>query len=168
MADKFLVGIEKVLKKVDAIGFHKQHKKKFLNKAARPAATLLKEEVQRLIMSGTGKYPYMDFIRYMVKKQTSKTRLAGGMTVFLPKSEVPVSPGKGRSTWSLRGYAMLTFFGNKDTKPRKHKSGKETGNVRGELGFNPFVRARTTKGSKALALFAQSIRVELKKQFRNG
>jgi hypothetical protein len=168
MADKFLIGMEKVLKKVDAIGFHKQTKKKLLNSAARPAADLMKEEVQRLVVSGTDKYPYMDFIRYMVKKQVTKSKKVGGMTVFLPKSAVPVSPGKGRSTWSLRGYAMLTFFGNKDTKPRKHDSGKETGNVRGELGFNPFERAIITKGSKALAKFAHSIRLEINKQFRNG
>jgi hypothetical protein len=92
--------------------------------------------------------------------------------LFNKDVDIPVSAGKGKEWWNVRGYAILTWFGNKDTRNRPHKQGrrkgKGQGNVEGTTGYNPFELAKKTKGSKALAKFAESIRLEVRRQYKKG
>jgi len=167
MADKFLIGMEKVLKRVDAIGFDSVSKRQIVRKAARPAANIIKDEVKSLIKPSS-KFPYIDAVRRAVKAKVSKSRLRPGMNVLFNKNvDVPVSAGVGKEWWNIRGYAILTWFGNKDTRPRKHKTGKkrETGNVIGTTGYNPFELAKLNKGSRALIVFSKEIRKVIRKEF---
>lgn len=170
MADKFLIGMDKVLKRVDAIDFHTQKKRQFLRKAARPAANILKDEVKSLIKPST-KFPYISAVRRAVKAKVSASRQRSGMNVLFDKNvDVLVSAGKNREWWNVRGYAILTWFGNKDTRPRKHLTvaRKSTGNVKGTTGYNPFELAKLNKGNKALIIFSKSIRTEIRREFNKG
>lgn len=166
MADKFLVGMDKLLKRVDNINFHTEKKRQFLRKAARPAANVLKDETKRLIPSST-LYPHINHIRRSVKTRVSKSKTRAGVNVVLKGGEVPF----GDRFWKLRGYAILTWLGDykKKGNKRKHKTGKRKGlgqgNVKGTTGYNPFELAKLNKGNKALIIFSKSIRSEITREF---
>lgn len=169
----YLKGMDRLLKEVDQIGFSKPQKIAFLRKVSRPAAKVIQAEVKRLIPTPkkADDFPYIGAIRRGVKTRASKSRISPGSVVVMQGDPVPVSPGKNKAQWSLRGYSMLVFFGNKDTRNRPHKTGMRKGNVRGQgnvkgiLGFHPFARAAVNKGDKALRTFSFSIKKKILKDW---
>ena len=167
----YLKGMENLLKEIEELKFSKPQQKTFLRKVSRPAAKLLQTEVKRLIPTPTNHnlFPHIARVRAGVKVRVSKSKFNHGSIVVMKGNDVPMAAGKGKTSWSLRGYSMLVFFGNKDTKDRPHKGGSRAGvgqgNVKGELGFHPFTRAADNVGDRALRVFSFSIIKKLKKDW---
>lgn len=163
----YLQGMENLLKEIDELKFSKPQQKTFLRKVSRPAAKIIQTEVKRLIPTpkNTNLFPYINRVRAGVKVRASKSKFNHGSIVVMKGNDVPMAAGKGKTSWSLRGYSMLVFFGNKDTKNRPTVSKGNRGNVKGELGFHPFTRAADNVGNKALRVFSFSIIKKLKKDW---
>jgi len=167
----FLVGLDSVLKEVEELGFSNQQKRGFLRKVSRPPAKIVQKEIKRLIPTPkkSNLFPEIARVRAGVKVRASKSKWNHGSIVVMQGHDVPVSAGKGKTSWSLRGYSMLVFFGNKDTPRRPHRKGVRKGgnqgNVKGELGSHPFVDAAENVGDRALRVFSFSIKKKLLKDW---
>jgi len=135
-----------------------QHKRAFA-RSARKGGNFLKSKVKAMIPN-SDRFPFVSQIKRAVVVKNSKTfRKYPGVNVTVKKTEAPVSPGKGRSWWDVRGYAFLVFFGNYKSPGR---SGR--GDVKGITPRNVFETVEDHNGTQALKLVADHFIIEVKKE----
>jgi len=165
MADKFIVGIEKLNRKLGKMTFQSSNQRNIIRRVARKGGNVLKDEVKVLIPS-RNTFEHIPFIRRNVKVTTSKSKFRPGVNVYTKGGEVPVGQGKSRRFWKLQSYQNLVFFGNFKT-PNRRRGGKgpNRGNVRGITGFNPYTQAVLNKGSRALIVMSKNLSKEIQKEY---
>lgn len=164
MADKFIQGTEKLIKKLEKMSFESKNQKLIIQRVARKGGNVLKDEVKKQIPS-RNTFEHVDFIRRNVKVTTSKSKIRPGVNVFTKGGDVPVGQGKSRRWWKLQSYQNLVFFGNYKTPGRRRKGSPNRGNVKGITGYNPYRLAFLNKGNKALLVMSNNMIKEIQKEY---
>ncbi len=169
MAEQFIEGIDKIIRKLDKMDFQSSNQKNIIRRVMRKGGNIIKDEVKRLIPSRND-FPYIFHIKRSVKVVTSKSRARPGVNVYTKGADVPVAPGAGRDWWTLGAYQILVFFGNYKNKNRTGRlnrgSGQSRGDVQGITGYNPYKQAFNNKGRRALIVIAKNMKPEIEKEWR--
>lgn len=152
--------------------------KNAVQRAARPAANLVKNEIRGEISSAAkravkhnpkGPYEHIPKVKSSVKVLRAKTYLKYiGVNVTIKGPEVPVGQGRTRRFWHIKGYAYLVFFGNY-RKDRLTRGGKvDKGDVEGIFSKNPFVKAVDQHGQQAITMFVNDLKRELDREIEKA